>query len=286
MDKIFLVDKDINWTSNDVVIKSKGKLHTKRVGHCGTLDPFATGLLILCSNKATKIVRYLEEENKTYTAKLKLGEKSLTADTEGEIIERKEVPLLNNTYIIGILNKLIGKTTQIPPMYSAVKKDGLKLYEYARMNIEVERVGREIEIFDLKLLNYDNETKCLDFEVTCSKGTYVRTLGESIAEALGTVGYLIELRRTKVGLFDVKDAIKVDDISYDKGLSILEGLRSFEKVVVNDSLALDVKNGKKIVLKNVKNEKVCIVDKNENVLALYELDGFEIYKCMRGLWGI
>lgn len=186
MDGVIVVNKPKGITSNAVVQKVRKALNTKQVGHCGTLDPLATGVLPILVGQGTKISKYLVEHNKTYVATIKLGEKTDTADREGKVIETKQVPKLNNDEIKKTLNSFIGKQKQIPPIYSAIKKEGKKLYEYARKGETVEIEPREIEIFDIKLLKYDSKENMIVYEVSCSKGTYIRTLCEDIAKELET----------------------------------------------------------------------------------------------------
>lgn len=281
MSKIFLIDKREGWTSHDVVGKSKRLLHTKKVGHCGTLDPFATGLLVVFSNQATKLARFIEAEDKTYVATLKLGSRTVSGDTEGEVVETKEVPNLSNEYIQEILNSFIGKQSQLPPMYSALKVDGRRLYEYARENIEVERKPRDIEIFGMKLLNFSNNI--LEFEVKCSKGTYVRTLGEDVAKKLDTVGYLIGLRRTKIGHYDVKDAIDVEQVCPELGVDMYHALSFMERCFIKDEEYMNIRNGKDIRFKS-DSQYIVVCDTHEHALAIYEKVGFNKYHCCRGLW--
>ena len=282
MSKIFLIDKRVGWTSHDVVGKSKRLLHTKKVGHCGTLDPFATGLLVVFSNHATKLARFIEQERKTYIATLKLGIKTSSADTEGEVIETKEVPNLSEELINNVFASFIGKMDQLPPMYSALKFEGRRLYEYARENIEIERKPREIEIFELNLISYDIDE--IVFEVSCSKGTYVRTLGEDIASRLNTVGHLIALRRTKIGSYDVKDAIDVEEVSSEKGMDLYHALSFMERYFIDDDRYSDIFNGKDIIVDS-NEEYIVVCDYHEHALAIYEKVEGKKYHCCRGLWG-
>jgi len=279
--KVYLIDKRVDWTSHDVVAKAKRYLQTKKVGHCGTLDPFATGLLVIFSNHATKIARFIEAENKTYIAKLKLGEKTSSGDTEGEVVETSIVPKLTNEDISIALASFIGKQKQLPPMYSALKVDGRRLYEYARENIEVERKTRDIEIFDINLLSFDNDI--VEFEVSCSKGTYIRTLGEDIATKLNTVGHLISLRRTRIGAYKVEDAIDIDEVSKDKGIDLFNALSYMERYIIEDDQYKDIRNGKDIYVVS-KSEYIVVCDKKNNALAIYEKVKENVYHCSRGLW--
>lgn len=217
MNGIILIDKPKEYTSHDIVAIIK-KISKEKVGHTGTLDPNATGVLPLLIGKATGISKYLINHDKTYIATLKLGLKTDTADVEGNVIEEKEVPELSEELVIKALNSMIGKQTQLPPMYSAIKVNGKKLYEYARQGKTVEVKGRDIEIYDMKLLELNLKEAEIIFEISCSKGTYIRTVCENVAEKLSTVGYMKELRRIKVGEFDIKDSINIEEIKNNKNL--------------------------------------------------------------------
>lgn len=214
MDGLILINKQKGFTSHDVVNVIRKKLNTKKVGHTGTLDPNATGVLPILIGKGTKISKYLMEHDKTYIATLKLGEKTDTGDSEGQVIEEKSIPKdLRKEDINDVLQNFFGKQKQVPPMYSAIKINGKKLYEYAREGKEVKLEAREIEIYKIELLEYQNNK--IKFEVECSKGTYIRTLCENIAKKLGTVGYMEELQRTKVNNFRIEDSILLDDITLE-----------------------------------------------------------------------
>ena len=179
MDGIILINKPKEWTSHDIVNKVK-KILNEKVGHTGTLDPMATGVLPLLVGKGTLCSKYLINHNKTYKVKLELGKKTDTADTEGKIVEEKEVTnkMLEKTVIKEVLNKFLGKQEQIPPIYSAIKVNGKKLYEYARKGQTVEIKPRQIEIYSIELLSIDKKLKQIEFKVSCSKGTYIRSLCE------------------------------------------------------------------------------------------------------------
>lgn len=213
MDGIIVINKPKNYTSHDIVRKVK-KILNKKVGHTGTLDPNATGVLPLLIGKGTELSKYLINHNKTYEAVLQLGEKRDTGDCEGNVLDSKPVQIecLDKAKIQNIFQSLIGKQQQIPPIYSAIKINGKKLYEYARKGEKVEIQPREIEIYSLELININTEKKQIEFRVKCSKGTYIRTLCENIAEKLKTVGYMKELKRTQVGEFELKDAITIEEL--------------------------------------------------------------------------
>lgn len=211
MDGIIVINKPKNCTSHDVVRNAK-KILNEKVGHTGTLDPNATGVLPLLVGKGTQISKYLINHDKTYEAVLKLGEKTDTADVEGQIIETKEVrpSNLEKENVENVLKSLIGKQEQIPPIYSAIKVKGKKLYEYARQGQNIEIEPRVIEIYDLELIHIQNQE--ITYKVHCSKGTYIRTLCEQIAEKLGTVGYMKELKRTQVGEFIIENSATIEEL--------------------------------------------------------------------------
>lgn len=214
MDGLILINKQKGFTSHDVVNVIRKKLNTKKVGHTGTLDPNATGVLPILIGKGTKISKYLMEHDKTYIATLKLGEKTDTGDSEGQVIEEKSIPKdLKKEDINDVLQSFLGKQKQLPPMYSAIKINGKKLYEYAREGKEVKIEPRNIEIYKIELLEYQNNK--IKFEVECSKGTYIRTLCEDISQKLETVGYMEELQRTKVNTFKIEDSILLDGITLE-----------------------------------------------------------------------
>lgn len=213
MNGIIIVNKPKGCTSHDIVYKVK-KLFNEKVGHTGTLDPMAEGVLPILIGKGTLLSKYLINHDKKYIVKLQLGIKTDTADSEGKIIEEQQVDteLLNEKNIIKVLKSFIGKQEQIPPIYSAIKVNGKKLYEYARKGQEVELQPRQIEICDINLIKYSVEDKQIEFEVFCGKGTYIRSLCEDIAERFDTVGYMKNLKRIQVGDFKIDDSITVDDL--------------------------------------------------------------------------
>ena len=206
---IINIDKPIGWTSFDIVRKIKRITRHKKVGHGGTLDPFASGVLILGTENDTKNLSRIAKSNKSYQAELLLGAKTNTLDPEGEIIDEKPIPKLNEHIILKILKTFEGRSKQMPPMFSAKKHKGVRLYKLARKNIEIERSEINVEINDISLVKF-SENKII-FNVSCSKGTYIRVLGSDIAEKLGTVGYLINLKRTRVGNYFIKDSKSIED---------------------------------------------------------------------------
>ena len=206
-----ILDKPQNISSNQVLRKIQYELRAKKAGHIGTLDPFATGVLPLAFGEATKLIQYLEGDQKTYEFELEFGTTTSTLDTEGEVTETSNnIPTLEE--LTKILPKFVGKITQIPPMYSAIHINGKRAYELARSGEEVELPSREITIHSLTLQSYDILRKRAHLSVTCSKGTYIRTLGQDIAKSLNTVGYLTSLRRTQNGIFNLSHTILLDNL--------------------------------------------------------------------------
>ena len=204
---IYNINKPIGWTSFDVVKKIRNITKLKKVGHGGTLDPFADGVLIIGVGKGTKLLTDIVNEKKSYNATLFLGEETDTLDNEGEIVKRKSVPKLNEDLVIKILNSFLGRYIQKPPMFSAKKVNGVRLYELARKKIEVERDDQNCAIYDISLRGIENNI--IEFAVTCSKGTYIRVLGSDIAKKIGTVGYLTKLTRTSIGKHSLSKSLTI-----------------------------------------------------------------------------
>ncbi len=218
MQGIIIINKPQGFTSQDVVSKTKKILNVKKAGHTGTLDPMATGVLPVLLGNYTKLSKYLIEHDKTYIAKIKLGERRSTGDQEGEVVETKSVnkELIEKENIENVLKTFLGKQMQTPPIYSAIKVDGKKLYEYARKGIEVKIDPREIEVYKLDLLNIDLENDEIEISVSCSKGTYIRVLCEDISKRLDTVGYMKSLNRIIVDKFKIEDAIDFETLEKNK----------------------------------------------------------------------
>ena len=250
---VLIIDKPEGITSHDVVAKVRKALHTKKVGHTGTLDPLATGVLVVCVEKATKLVQYLTCENKTYEVQMKLGIKSDTGDITGNIIETddnisEKLSELNLEKIHETLNTFLGAQKQVPPMYSAIKVNGKKLYEYAREGIEIEREERDIEIHSIGNVSFENDI--LKYTVSCSKGTYVRSLCEDIAKKLGTCGTMTALRRTVTGEFEIKDSIQIEEISEEKIISMeklfdkkIDVSNNMKKLINGEEIKVDLEDG-------------------------------------------
>ncbi len=255
MDGIIVINKPKGCTSHDVVHKIK-KLFGKKVGHTGTLDPNATGVLPILIGKGTELSQFLINHDKKYIATIQLGVKTDTGDVEGNVIEEKNVDLDNydKNQINEILKKMLGKQKQIPPIYSAIKVNGKKLYEYARSGKTVNIPEREIEIYDLKCLNFDVVNKLLVFEIYCSKGTYVRTVCEKIAELLNTVGYMKELERIMVGDFNIEKSITIEELkdNFQNQNFLDENIISIEKFFGNKPMIILDEKKLKLFLNGVK----------------------------------
>ena len=207
---LLLLDKPVGISSNQALSKAKRCLKSRKAGHAGTLDPFANGLLLCAFGQATKANAYLLKADKTYRAQLKLGIATATGDTEGETIQSSALPQLGLQQWQVLADQFIGQQQQTPPMYSALKHNGVPLYELARKGQVVERQSRSIVIHDLQVTTIDNDL--LSFEVSCSTGTYVRTLAEDLAKAAGTVGHLQTLRRLSIGEFNVVNAVSLEQL--------------------------------------------------------------------------
>ncbi|MBC8175509.1 MAG: tRNA pseudouridine(55) synthase TruB [Candidatus Marinimicrobia bacterium] len=207
---IIPVYKPEGWTSFDVVKKVRAISGEKKVGHSGTLDPFAEGVLVLGLGSSTKELTTISQQDKTYEAVLKLGIETDSLDVEGRVISKSPIPVLSREKIQYVFERFTGVISQVPPMYSAKKVNGTRLYKYARKNIKVDRNPVIIEVKSLKLKDFSDDK--ISFSVDCSKGTYIRQLGSDIAVALGTVGHLIHLVRTRIGTIRLADCRRIEDL--------------------------------------------------------------------------
>ena len=256
---VLLIDKPQGMTSQQVVSKVKYVLKadvhdSKKAGHTGTLDPMATGLLPICLGEATKFSHYQLDAIKSYQAIIKLGEQTDTGDAEGEIITTIPVPHVTQAMLQSVTEQFLGEIMQVPPMYSALKKDGKKLYELAREGIEVERAARPLTIYQLSLTPLSDQQ--LQLTVTCSKGTYVRVLAEDIAKALGTLGHLTALRRIQTGDFEIANAITLADFAaldvaarFDKLLAVDACVHSLPSLVLDDNQSKRIRQGQRLNVK-------------------------------------
>ena len=273
MNGIILVNKPYGYTSRDVVNILCQKFKTKKIGHTGTLDPIATGVLILCIGSATKLVEALTLDDKEYIATVELGTLTDTLDNTGNIIKEEQVNI-NINEIKKALEKMQGVYEQEVPIYSAVKINGKKLYEYAREGINVELPKRMVNIKSLELINnikYENNKTTFQIRCHVSKGTYIRSLVNDIAHELGTVGTMTSLNRVKQGIFNISDSYTLEDIENDnyKLLSIKEALSNVKQVIVSGEELFKIKNGTR--LENIyHSDKVLFLDEFNNEIALYK----------------
>ncbi|MCB2026848.1 MAG: tRNA pseudouridine(55) synthase TruB, partial [Ottowia sp.] len=235
---VLLLDKPLGLSSNQALQKAKWLLRAEKAGHTGTLDPLATGVLPLCFGAATKFSALHLDADKTYQATLCLGVTTSTGDAEGEVTGRQPVPAIDDAALEAVRQRFLGAITQVPPMHSALKKDGKALYEYARAGIEVERAPRDVQIHALKLaLAHTQQAQpAIEIEVTCSKGTYIRTLGEDIGKALGCGGHLTRLRRTATGPFTAADCITLEALEAMDEAERLAQLRPPEALLPGHTL--------------------------------------------------
>ena len=283
MDGLILINKDRDWTSRDVCNVVQ-KIHsTKKVGHTGTLDPFAEGLLLVTINKANKIGQFLDDFTKTYVATLKLGVKTNTSDLTGEVIETKAIPNIKKEDVEKVLRTFLGDIEQIPPMTSAIHYKGRKLYEYFYEGVEVERPSRKVHIYSINLLDFKDDT--IVFEVEVSKGTYIRILGEDIATKLNTVGHLTRLIRNKIGPYDIKNSINLKELTNQFiTYTIDETLSFLDTFVVEEKMTKKVKDGLSLTIPNIKGELVYVKSENDEPLAIYKRKENDLFVCKRGIW--
>ncbi len=267
MNGILIVNKPQDFTSRDVVNKVGGILKTKKIGHTGTLDPIATGVLVICIGNTTKLCEVLTSEYKEYIATIKLGIKTDTLDTTGKIIETKNFNI-TESQITEVLTSFLGNSIQETPIYSAVKVNGKKLYEYAREGKEVKLPTREINITNIELISYNNDE--IIFKTTVSKGTYIRALIDDICKKLNTVGTMSSLIRTKQGNFNIENSYTIEDIqngSYNL-ITIEEALSNLESIIIDKETYNKVKNGS-IIDKHFKENIACLVYENK-IVAIYQ----------------
>lgn len=248
MDLIINLNKPRDISSHDAVTKAKKLLKAKKAGHAGTLDPLATGVLIICLNRATRLASYFSGLDKEYRAVMKLGETTDTQDARGVVLEKKDAVAIDKESVQDALLSLKGTVLQEPPMYSALKHRGTPLYKLARKGIDVERRARAITIHEIELLGI--EIPYVAFRIVCSTGTYVRTLCDDLGKRLGTGAHLFQLERTAVGQFHIDDSLSIEELAAAEGRSGLKGVYSMDGALawmpelrVHESLAMSVRNG-------------------------------------------
>lgn len=275
MEGVININKPLGMTSHDVVAQLRRILDMKRIGHTGTLDPEATGVLPVCVGKATKITELLTAAQKQYVARVQLGIVTDTQDATGEVLRTSPVTA-EKEEVLQALKSFEGEISQIPPMYSAIKVDGKKLYELAREGKEIEREPRRITIYGIKLLDFDLENHCFTMRVDCSKGTYIRTLCQDIGEALGCGAHMAGLTRTRSGQFQIENSITLEEVEQrimqgDTGFihSIAEALPGYSKIVVAERNAWRIRNGIAAEVAGLEEGKsYCIYDEKGALLSI------------------
>lgn len=290
MQGVINIFKNSGMTSFDVVRKIKKIAHERKVGHTGTLDPEAFGVLPVCLGKATKIIDYVMTAPKTYKVIFSLGFKTTTYDLEGEVLDRKDISHLNENEILEAINSFKGTYSQIPPMYSALKKDGVRLYELARKGIEIEREGRDITIFDIKDISINLPE--ITMTVTCSKGTYIRSLCYDIGEKLNVYGTMVNLRRTATSIFKEEDSVNIDLLTEDNIeeylIPIEDALKTYPKTIINNKFRNLLINGarvydRRLLKDNIENNILYRVYDEDNIfigLGIKDKDGFKLEKLL------
>lgn len=290
MNGILNIFKPKGMSSFDVVRVVKKAAKTGKVGHTGTLDPEATGVLPVCIGRATKIIDYIMDSEKVYEVTFKLGIRTTTYDLEGEILEEKDTSNLSNEDILGIVKEFIGEYSQVPPMYSALKKNGVRLYELARQGIEVEREGRLINIYNIEDIKINNPY--VSMKVTCSKGTYIRSLCYDIGEKLGVFATMTDLNRSKTSVFSQENSISVNDLTEenidDYIVTMEEALSKYEAITVHGKYVKLLVNGVRVADNRFTKDKIInnrlyrVYDEDSNFIGLGERNnsGFKIEKLL------
>ena len=290
MNGVLNIFKPKGMSSFDAVRVVKKVAGTGKVGHTGTLDPEATGVLPICIGKATKIIDYIMDSEKVYEVTLKLGIRTTTYDLEGEVLEERDPSHLTEEEILNAINSFKGEYSQIPPMYSALKQNGVRLYELARKGIEVERKGRLVNIFNLEDIKINNPY--ISMKVTCSKGTYIRSLCYDIGEKLGVFATMTQLNRAKTSVFSQEKSININELTKeninDYILSMEEALEKYDKIIVNKKYVKLLVNGVRVADGRFTKDKVInnklyrVYDDENNFIGLGERNdaGFKIEKLL------
>lgn len=288
MDRIFLINKPIKLTSRQVCNQIGKAFKEKKVGHVGTLDPFASGLLIVSTGRCTKANAFFDESIKEYIADISLGIETDTLDNEGKVTATKEVKKYTEEEINTVLASFLGEQQQVPPMTSAIHVNGVRLYDLAHKGIEIERPSRVINVYDIRLKNYDQTKNVITVYFKVSSGTYIRVLGGDIAKKLGNVGHLSRLFRIGVGPFKLEECSSMEDIvnKVKEGYSTSEILSRFiSKVTLDDKKIEDIKNGKiKYLEINTLEDKILVVSSSDEAIAIYKRNENHKLEFVRGLF--
>lgn len=273
---VFLLNKPLGISSNAALQRVRGLFRAQKGGHTGALDPLASGLLPICLGEATKFSHYLLDSTKRYQTTIQLGHSTTTGDVEGEILVECEIPELSEEKIQSVLKQFLGDTLQVPPMYSALKKEGRPLYELARKGIEIEREARPIHLSKIDLISFTENS--LTLEITCSKGTYIRVVGEDIAKALGTQGHLSALHRTQTGLFEIIPTYTIEYLesltTHERDallLPVFAPVQHFQHIQVPEGRASYFKNGMESNIEHEAVEQVLVFD-GETCLGMAEIN--------------
>jgi tRNA pseudouridine55 synthase len=273
MDGILVIDKPSDWTSHDVVGKLRKLLKTKRIGHTGTLDPFATGVLVMLVGQATRLAQFLDKDEKEYEATIQFGFETTTGDLTGEKIDNATLGRSDKVSveeIEAVLPQFCGEISQVPPMYSAKKIDGKKLYELARQGVEIERKPVNVTITKLEILSQESTVESQDsvrVRVACSAGTYIRTLAEDIGRKIGVPCHLSQLRRVRAGKFSIEQAVMLEDVENAKFISMNEALSHLSEVCLSEDETKKVRNGMKLKTE-LGDEFVRLTDIEKNLIAI------------------
>ena len=290
MNGVLNIFKPKGMSSFDVVRVVKKVAKTGKVGHTGTLDPEATGVLPICIGRATKIIDYIMDSEKIYEVTFKLGIRTTTYDLEGEVLEKRDTSNLRDEDILGVIKDFIGEYSQVPPMYSALKQNGVRLYELARKGIEVERQGRLIKIYNIEDIKINNPY--ISMKVTCSKGTYIRSLCYDIGEKLGVFATMTELNRAKTSVFSQENSININDLTEENIdnyiVTMEEALNKYEAITVHGKYVKLLVNGVRVADSRFTKDKVInntlyrVYDENNNFIGLGERNeaGFKIEKLL------
>ncbi len=275
-----MIDKPGGITSHDVVSRVRKRLDVRRVGHSGTLDPLATGLLVVAVGPATRFLQYVQQEPKEYVCTFRFGVETDTFDSEGDTVKEGDVPEDLAARIAAELPSFVGKIDQIPPMFSAVKRDGKPLYVYARKGEEVEREPRKVSITEFRLL--DIEGPDARFRIVCSRGTYVRTLAQDLGSKVGCGAHVAAIRRTRVGRFRIEDAVNLDDASASDLVPLSEALEPMPMVQLTDGQVQLVQNGNFVRRDGLPSEQTAaLTDSDGNVVCVARvLDNEAHPKCV------
>jgi tRNA pseudouridine55 synthase len=272
MDGVLVIDKPPGMTSHDVVDQVRRRLGTRKVGHGGTLDPDATGVLVVGVGRATRFLSYAQASPKRYAARVRLGSTTTTQDASGEVLEERSVEV-DESQIEAALQSLTGDIQQVPPMVSAIRIDGERLYEKARRGEDVERKSRSVTVYELRLTGFRPAENEVDLDVRCSAGTYVRTLAHDLGQALACGAHLVELRRTEAGGWTLEDTIPLDDVAPEKLRALAEVVRDLSHVEVDEETARLVRNGRKIAVdQTFERDDLVAVLSDGGLLGVYRQD--------------